>query len=127
MLIILGHLDTDGCGGAGLDGGDVDHGSLDRPPRKHDIMRTGISCFRENAMKNVTVSMDDRLAREVRVEAAKAGKSMSRYISEVVEAAIRGSAAGEVRNRQLEAIEAILSGPGWDVTENGRMPTRCSR
>ena len=78
-------------------------------------------------MKNVTVSMDDRLAQEVRVEAAKAGKSMSRYISEVVEAAVRASPAGEVRNRQLDAIEAILSGPGWDVTENGRMPTADER
>jgi metal-responsive CopG/Arc/MetJ family transcriptional regulator len=78
-------------------------------------------------MKNVTVSMDDRLAQEVRVEAAKAGKSMSRYISEVVEAAVRASAAGEMRNRQLEAIEAILSGPVWDVTEDGRMPTADER
>ncbi len=78
-------------------------------------------------MKNVTVSMDDRLAQEVRVEAAKAGKSMSRYISDVVEAAVRASPAGQVRNRQLDAIEAILSGPRWDVTENGRMPTADER
>ncbi|MDN2579380.1 hypothetical protein [Aquibium sp. ELW1220] len=71
--------------------------------------------------------MDDRLAQEVRVEAAKAGKSMSRYISDVVEAAVRASPAGEIRNRQLDAIEAILSGPRWDVTENGRMPTADER
>lgn len=78
-------------------------------------------------MKNVTVSMDDRLAQEVRVEAARAGKSMSRYISEVVEAAVRAAAAGEVRNRQLDAVEAILSGPMWNVTEDGRMPTADER
>jgi hypothetical protein len=31
------------------------------------------------------------------------------------------------RNRQLEALERILAGPKWDVTENGRMPTADER
>lgn len=75
-------------------------------------------------MKNVTISMDERLAREVRVEAAKAGKSMSKYIAEVVETALHRQAAGGARRKtQQDAIRAILAGPEWDVTEDGRMPT----
>jgi len=27
------------------------------------------------------------------------------------------------RNREMKALERVLSGPMWDVTENGRMPT----
>ncbi|MCV0397545.1 MAG: hypothetical protein K5872_20240 [Rhizobiaceae bacterium] len=75
-------------------------------------------------MKNVTISMDDDLAREVRVQAAKAGKSMSRYIAETVEAALRQSSEdGPKRNEQLEAIQRFLSGPKWSMMESGRMPT----
>lgn len=77
-------------------------------------------------MKNVTISMDDDLAREVRIEAAKAGKSMSRYIAETVGAALRQSASdnqNHKRNRQLEALEKLFSGPKWNISENGRMPT----
>ena len=36
-------------------------------------------------MKNVTVSMDEETARWVRVYAAKKGKSVSRWLSELVE------------------------------------------
>jgi hypothetical protein len=28
-----------------------------------------------------------------------------------------------MRNRQAEALDRILAGPMWDVTEDGRMPT----
>jgi hypothetical protein len=77
-------------------------------------------------MKNVTISMDDEAAHRIRVAAAKAGKSMSRYLAEAgldrVEADESTSRDGR-RNRQLEALERIFAGPKWDVTENGRMPT----
>jgi hypothetical protein len=77
-------------------------------------------------MRNVTISMDDESAHRIRVAAAKAGKSMSRYLAEAgldrVEAD-ESASRNELRNRQLEALERILAGPKWDVTENGRMPT----
>ncbi len=36
-------------------------------------------------MKNVTVTLDEEIARWARVEAAKAGKSLSRWISDRLE------------------------------------------
>jgi hypothetical protein len=56
-------------------------------------------------LKNVTVTMDEQLLLSVRVEAAKQGKSVSKFISE------------EMRRRcgqklsQREAIDRFLSGP----------------
>lgn len=76
-------------------------------------------------MKNVTISMDDDLYRATRVEAAKAGKSMSKYLAEAAQAKIADNeraAAQSGRNLQLEALERFLAGPKWDVSENGRMP-----
>ena len=77
-------------------------------------------------MKNVTIAMDDELAHRVRVAAAKAGQSVSRYLAdagrEKVEADESASRA-TLRNRQLEALQRVLSGPMWDVAQNGRMPT----
>jgi len=76
-------------------------------------------------MKNVTISMQDDVLRELRVEAAKSGKSVSRFVADLVEASIRKSAvpAPMSRNAQLEALERILSGPKWSVMRDGRMPT----
>lgn len=75
-------------------------------------------------MKNVTISMDEQLLRLTRVEAAKAGMSTSKFIAEIVESALASKpAATSGKNPQLEALERILAGPQWDVTENGRMPT----
>lgn len=75
-------------------------------------------------MKNVTISMDDELAQLTRVAAAKEGKSMSKFLAEAAREKIEGAAvAGIKRNRQVEALEQILAGPMWDVSENGRMPT----
>jgi len=75
-------------------------------------------------MKNITISMDDDLAQRARVAAARAGKSVSKYLSEAARQKIDAdeAVAGE-RNLQLEALERILAMPKWDVTENGRMPT----
>ena len=76
-------------------------------------------------MKNIAISMDDETALRTRVAAAKAGKSVSKYLAEAAREKIEAdeAAAGHRRNRQLEALEHILAGPKWDVTENGRMPT----
>ena len=75
-------------------------------------------------MKNVTISMDEKLAREVRIEAARAGKSMSKYSAGVVEAALKQPIDADAeRQRKIEAMERFLAGPKWSVMEDGRMPT----
>jgi hypothetical protein len=77
-------------------------------------------------MGNVTISMDDDLQRAVRIGAAKAGKSMSKYLAEAARAKVAADEKASVesaRNLQLEALERIFAGPRWDVSENGRMPT----
>jgi hypothetical protein len=74
------------------------------------------------SMKNVTISMDDELYRITRVNAAKAGLSLSRYLSNAAREMARRD--DEIRgNAQKEAVEAFLTGPQWSVSENGRMPT----
>ena len=76
-------------------------------------------------MKNVTISMKDEVLAELRIEAAKAGKSVSRFVADLIEASIQKpmAAAPATRNAQMEALERILSGPKWDIMRDGRMPT----
>ena len=77
-------------------------------------------------MKNVTISIDEELAQRLRVAAAHAGKSVSKYIAEAAREKLEADASGDSvkkRNRQKEALDRILAGPMWDVTEDGRMPT----
>ncbi|WP_274627984.1 hypothetical protein [Arvimicrobium flavum] len=81
-------------------------------------------------MKNITISMDEDLAHRARVAAARAGKSVSKYLAEATRERIEAderAAADQERNRQLEALERIFAGPKWNVTENGRMPTADER
>ena len=76
-------------------------------------------------MKNVTITLKDEMLGELRIEAAKAGKSVSRYVADLIEASIRKTTPPTLqsRNAQLEALERILSGPKWSVMRDGRMPT----
>ena len=76
-------------------------------------------------MKNVTISMDDGLAQRARVAAAQKGMSVSRFVSGLVEQKLAEPPvrAPNPDNPQYRAIQRILAGPQWDVTENGRMPT----
>ena len=80
-------------------------------------------------MGNLTVSMDDALIQEIRVQAAKSGKSMSRFVADVVEKQIQNtSSQSETRKlERLAALQRVFDGPMWDVTENGRMPTADER
>jgi plasmid stability protein len=65
-------------------------------------------------MKNVTISMDDELAHQARVAAARAGKSVSKYLAEAAREKIKADELAEQgRNRQLEALERILAMPSW--------------
>ena len=69
-------------------------------------------------MKNVTVTVDDDTIAWARVEAAKAGKSLSRYVADML-AERRGRAPN-----QRESVERFLAGPRWALSENGRLPTK---
>jgi hypothetical protein len=58
--------------------------------------------------------------------AAKAGQSVSRYLAEAGREKMEADEPRPrvvERNREMKALERVLSGPMWDVTENGRMPT----
>ena len=78
-------------------------------------------------MKNVTISMDDALAQRIRVAAAHAGQSVSRYLAEAGERRIQEEERPAIdeakRERQREALRRLLAGPKWDVTVDGRMPS----
>jgi hypothetical protein len=81
-------------------------------------------------MKNVTISMSEDLLREARIEAAKAGMSMSRFIADLVDKGLRVTreeSGREERQRRMAALERFLSGPKLNISENGRMPTADER
>ena len=70
-------------------------------------------------MKNVTITLGEDLVSRARVEAAKEGKSLSRFVSELVERRVGR------KKTQLEALEAFLAGPSLPLLdENGRAPSR---
>lgn len=81
-------------------------------------------------MKNVTISMNDDLYRATRIEAARAGKSMSKYIAD----RLRDQAEPDVppdeiarRKSHVEALREVFAGPKFRISENGRMPTADER
>ncbi len=80
-------------------------------------------------MKNVTISMDEELYRVMRIEAAKAGISLSKYMALAAQEKLQRPAAIDDtrRKRQFDAIQSILAGPKWNVTIDGRMPTSDER
>jgi hypothetical protein len=74
--------------------------------------------------------MDENLLRETRIEAAKAGMSMSRFISGLVDKGLRATyqeLSEEERQRRMAALERFLSGPKLQISENGRMPSSDER
>ena len=77
-------------------------------------------------MKNVTISMDEKLLELTRSEAAKAGVSVSDYIADIIQDKLDVAPRLE-KSVQSQALERILAGPMWDITENGRMPTSDER
>ena len=69
-------------------------------------------------MKNVTISMSEDLGEWARVEAAKAGKSLSAWIAQELERLRR-------EGSDLDAdIAAFLSGPRAKLSEGGRIFNR---
>lgn len=72
-------------------------------------------------MKNLTITLTEEMLSRVRVAAAKEGKSMSRFVADLVE--------GRVGRKmtQREAVEAFLAGPPLPLLdENGKAPSRDS-
>jgi hypothetical protein len=70
-------------------------------------------------MRNITITLPDDVAQRLRIEAAKADKSVSKFVGELIEGRIGR------RRTQAEAMAAFLSAPLLDLTdENGRLPTR---
>jgi plasmid stability protein len=73
----------------------------------------------ERRLRNVTLTLPEDVLARARVEAARSGKSLSRFVSELVERRV-----GRART-QSEALAAFLSGPLLDLTdENGNAPSR---
>ena len=71
-------------------------------------------------MRNVTISMPEQTLAKVRVEAAKAGKSVSRFMADLAEDKL-----GRRKRDPAEAMRLFLAGPLYDLTdENGNAPTR---
>jgi len=70
-------------------------------------------------MKNVTISMDDAVLREVRLEAGRAGLSVSRWIAEQLETRLRTRAAKAAASEQIEQILSTF--PGIPLSENGKI------
>jgi len=81
-------------------------------------------------MGNITISMDDGLQRAVRIEAAKAGKSMSKYIADRLREAVEQHVSLDEmarRKSDVEALREVFAGPKFRISENGRMPTADER
>jgi hypothetical protein len=70
-------------------------------------------------MRNVTISLSEDLARWARVEAAKAGKSLSRWLAEKLESERSRT------NEQAAAVEWFLSLPKKRLLKPGeQLPTK---
>ena len=80
-------------------------------------------------MKNVTISMPDETLQKIRVDAAKTGKSVSKYIADTLMSLddTRSPQTGATREEQIAALERVLSGPKWDLLREGRLPTADER
>jgi hypothetical protein len=74
-------------------------------------------------MRHVTISMEDKLLREVELAAADAGLSLSDYISGKLAASAKlEPAPDELAQRKLELLQKAFDGPSWDILLDGRMP-----
>ena len=70
-------------------------------------------------MKNVTISMDEDTLGWVRIEAAKAGVSVSRWIAERLQGMNNERAAKAAAAARMIAF--LDAGPRFDLSENGKI------
>jgi hypothetical protein len=72
-------------------------------------------------MKNVTISMDEETLTWVRVEAARAGKSVSRWLADYLGVRKRLSAEKAAASERIERLLASLETPRFALSENGKI------
>ena len=72
-------------------------------------------------MKNVTISMDEDTLTWVRVEAARAGKSVSRWLADYLGVRKRLVDEKVAASEQIERLLAWLETPHFDLSENGKI------
>ncbi|HEX2255483.1 MAG TPA: hypothetical protein VHG92_02065 [Afifellaceae bacterium] len=73
-------------------------------------------------MKNITISMDEDLARATRIEAAKAGKSVSKFVAQLLRDRIENGR--DRRSERVEVLQKFLSGPDLDLMDGTGRPLR---
>ena len=95
-------------------------GTGERFPRKPIDTNFVLHYFRD--MINVTITMDEEIARWARVEAAKAGMSVSRWVGALL--AERRGGEGASLTRQQEGLKRFLDLPARDIGYYGKGPTR---
>jgi plasmid stability protein len=71
-------------------------------------------------MKNVTISMDEATLGTVRVRAATAGQSVSRWIGEQLTRLVTQEKSQEDVEAAIRAIDEFLAEPGWPISEGDR-------
>src|SRR5260370_42490174 len=72
--------------------------------------------IRVERMKNVTITLDDAVATRARVEAASRGKSLSKFVGELIEREV-----GRDPKSDLDAIREFTRGPGYPgISRNWR-------
>jgi plasmid stability protein len=69
-------------------------------------------------MRNITITVDDELARSVRIWAAKQNKSISAAVASLLESAVRED------ERYEAAMRSALSVPPRDLGSDGKLPLR---
>jgi hypothetical protein len=69
-------------------------------------------------VKNVTITLPDDVARRARIEAARADKSLSRFIADLL-----AKECKTVDPTKLALLREFLDGPGWPST-GGALPKR---
>jgi plasmid stability protein len=70
-------------------------------------------------MKNLTVTLPDETLSRLRVAAAREGKSMSKFVTELLERRVGRTIS------QREALDRFLAGPPLPLSdENGKLPSR---
>ncbi len=70
-------------------------------------------------MGELTISLNEALVAKARIEAAKEGKTLSQFVSQLLEQRVGPPLT------QSEALELFLAGPPMHILdENGKAPTR---
>ena len=70
-------------------------------------------------MKNVTISMDDQLLRRVRLEAGRAGVSVSRWIGAEIQRVVDGDAGKGAARRRIDRF--LDTFPGVALSDGGKI------